>query len=182
MVESIIGWPSDVLPVFEQPLCSLPVLAVATVLGMGELWLYDRQLRRVVRVAGDQRYMAVLVGSTPLARIEGDNAPGRFTAVILSLLDGEDNASADTRHTLDTLDLEPVVEAHSGGQRSVITSAHSPRQAGLDDIVEIALDYGWRLLARGKPCLRAVRWPRLLEYLLGGLDGRPVLALTSTCE
>ena len=56
-----MGWPSDVLPVFQQPLCHLPVLAVAAVLGMRELWLYDRQLRRVVPVAEEQRCMSVLV-------------------------------------------------------------------------------------------------------------------------
>ena len=100
-VGSIMGWPSGVLPVFQQPLCSLPVLVVASVLGMGKLWLYDRQLRRVVPVAEGQRCMAVLVGSKHLARIQGDDAPGRVTAVLLSLPDGDDNASADARHTLD---------------------------------------------------------------------------------
>ena len=35
-IGSIMGPPSDVLPVFQEPLCSLPVLAVTTVLGMGE--------------------------------------------------------------------------------------------------------------------------------------------------
>ena len=34
----------------------------------------------------------------------------------------------------------------------------------------------------GKPHLRAVRWPRLLEYLSGGLDGPPVLTPTSTWD
>ena len=47
-----MGWHGGVLPVFQQPLLSLPVLAVATVLHMGELWLYDRRLRRVIAVAG----------------------------------------------------------------------------------------------------------------------------------
>ena len=91
-VGSIMGWPSDVLPVFQQPLCSLPFLAVATVLGMGELWLHDRHMLRVVPVAERQRCMAVLVGSKHLARIQGDNAPGRITAVLLSLPDGDGNA------------------------------------------------------------------------------------------
>ena len=62
----------------------------------------------------------------------------------------------------------------------MIAAAQCPSQAGVDVIVEIAQDYGWRLLAGGKPHLRAVRWPRLLEYLSGGLDGRPVLAPAST--
>ena len=122
-VGSIMGWPREVLPIFQQPLCSLPVLAVATVLDVGELWLYDRQLRRVVPVAEGQKCMAVLVGSEHLTRIQGDDAPGRITEVLLSLLDGDDNASASARHTLDTLDLEPAVEAQSGGQRLVIASA-----------------------------------------------------------
>ena len=114
-VGSIMGWPREVLPVFQQPLCSLPVLAVATVLDVGALWLYDQQLRRVVPVAKGQRCMAVLVGSKQLARVQGDTVPDRITEVLLSLPDGDDNASADTRHTLDTLDLGPVVEAQSSG-------------------------------------------------------------------
>ena len=44
-VGNVMGWPREVLPVFQQPLCSLPVLAVAVVLDVGTLWLYDRQLR-----------------------------------------------------------------------------------------------------------------------------------------
>ena len=167
-----MGWPSDVLPVLQQLLCSLPVLAVAIVLDAGEVWLYDRQLRRVVPVAEGQRCMAVLVGSKHLARIQEDDASGGVKAVLLSLPEGHDNASADTRHTLDTLDLEPVVEAQPGRQRLVIASAQSPSLAGIDVIVEIvAQDCGWRLLAGGKRRLRAVRWPRLLEYLSRGLDG-----------
>ena len=158
-IGSIMGWHREVLAVFQQPLCSLPVLAVATVLDVGELWLYDQHLRRVVPVAKGQRCMAVLVGSKQLARIQGDDAPGRITEVLLSLPDGDDNASTDARHTLDTLDLGPVVKARSGGQRLVIASAQSPSEAGVDVIVEIALDYGWRLLAGGKPSLQAVRWP-----------------------
>ena len=124
--------------------------------------------------------MVVLVGSKHLARIQGDDAPGCITAVLLLLPDGDDNASADARHTLDTLDLEPVVEAQSRGQRLVIASTQCPCQAGVDVIVKIVQDYGWRLLAGGKPRLRAVPWPRLFEYLSGGLDGQPVLTPTST--
>ena len=59
----------------------------------------------------------------------------------MSLPDGDDNASADARHTLDTLDLEPAVEAQSRGQQLVIASAQCPSQAGVDVIVEIAQDY-----------------------------------------
>ena len=44
-VGNIMGWPREVLPVFQQPLCNLPILAVAVVLDVGTLWLYDRQLR-----------------------------------------------------------------------------------------------------------------------------------------
>ena len=42
----IMGSPREVLPVLQQPLCSLPVLAVGVMLDVGALWLYDRQLRR----------------------------------------------------------------------------------------------------------------------------------------
>ena len=44
-VGNVMGWPGEVLPVLQQPLCSLPILAVAVVLDVGTLWLYDRQLR-----------------------------------------------------------------------------------------------------------------------------------------
>ena len=43
-VRNVMGWPREVLPVLQQPLCSLSILAVAVVLDMGTLWLYDRQL------------------------------------------------------------------------------------------------------------------------------------------
>ena len=107
--------------------------------------------------------MAVLVGSKQLARIKGDDTLGRVTEVLLSLLDGDDNVAADTRHTLDTFDLGPVVEAQSRRQRLVVASARIPGQARLEVIGEKVQDYGWRLLAGGKPSLRAMRWPRLLE-------------------
>ena len=61
-----MGWPREVLPVLQQPLCSLPVLAVATMLDVGALWLYDRQLQRIIPVAEGQRPMALLVGSKQL--------------------------------------------------------------------------------------------------------------------
>ena len=41
-VGNIMGWPREVLPVF--PLCNLRVLALAVVLHVGTLWLYDWQL------------------------------------------------------------------------------------------------------------------------------------------
>ena len=126
--------------------------------------------------------MAVLVGSKQLARIQGDNALGRITEVLLSLPEGDDNMAADARHTLDALGLEPVVEARSGGQRMVIASARSPGPAGMDVVGEIAQDYGWKLVAGGKPSLRVVRWPRLLEHLSGKLDGQPVLVPVSTWD
>ena len=146
---NIMGWPREVPPVCQQPLCSLPVLAVATVLDVGELWLYDQQLRRVVPVAEGPRCMAVLVGFKQLARIPGDDVPRRVTEVMLSLPNGDDNLAADARHTLDTLDLGPVVEAQSGGQRLVVASARSPGQARVDSMGEIVQEYGCRLLAGG---------------------------------
>ena len=64
----------------------------------------------------------------------------------------------------------------------VIASARSPGPARMDVIGEIAQDYGWKLLAGGKPSLRVVRWPRLLEHLSGKLDGQPVLVPVSTWD
>ena len=66
-VGSVMGWPREVLPVFQQSLCSLPVLVVAVVLDVGTLWLYDRQLRRGILAVTERRSMAVLVGSKQLA-------------------------------------------------------------------------------------------------------------------
>ena len=67
--------------------------------------------------------MAVPVGSKRLAWIQGDDALGRVTEVLLSLPQGDDNVAAHARHTLDALDLGPVVEAQSGGQPFVVASA-----------------------------------------------------------
>ena len=84
---SVMGPPGGVFPVFQQPLCSLPVLVVATALDMGELWLHDRQLRRITPVAGGQGCMAVLVGPKQLAPVQGDDTRGCVVVVLLSLLD-----------------------------------------------------------------------------------------------
>ena len=189
-VGNILCWPGQVLPIFQQALCSLPVLAMATVLDVGELWLYDQRLKRIVPIAERQRCMAVVVGSKQLTRIQVDDVLPCVTEVLLSLQDGNDNVAADARQTLDTLDLGPVVEAPPGGQRLMVASARSPGQARVDVIGEIVHDYWKRLLAGGKPSLPAVRWPRLLEYLSGGLlkyfsrgrEGQPVLVLASTRE
>ena len=169
-VGNIMGWPREVLPVLQKPLCSLPVLVVATLLDVGVLWLYDRQLQRIIPVAEGQRSMADLVGSKQFARIQGDDALGHITEVLLSVPQSDDNVAADARHTLDALGLDPVVEARSGGQRMVIVSAQSPGPGGMDVVGEIAQDYGWQLLASGKQSLRVVRWPPLLEHLSGKLD------------
>ena len=131
-VGSIMGSPREVLPILQQPLCSLPVLAVATVLDLEVLWLYDRQLQRIIPVAEGQTSMAVLVGSKQLAHIQGNDALGRITKVLFSLPEGDDNVAADARHTLDALELGPVVEAQSGGQRLVTASARSPGPARTD--------------------------------------------------
>ena len=97
-------------------------------------------------------------------------------AVLLSLPDGDDNASAEARLTSDPVHLEPVVEAQSGGQRLVLASAECPALAGVDVLVDVMHDYGWRLLAGGKPHLEAVQLTRLLDCLPGGPDGQPILA------
>ena len=48
--------------------------------------------------------------------------------------------------------------------------------------MEIAEHHGWKLVAGGKPSLRAVRWPRLFEYLSGRLDGQLALTPASTWD
>ena len=181
-VGNVMGWPREVLPVLQQPLCSLPVLAVAVVLDVGTLWLYDRQLRRAVPAVAEQRSMAVLVGSKQLARVQGDDAQGHVTEAMFSLPEGDDHVAADARHTLDTLGLEAVIEARAGGQRLVLASARGPEQDGVDVIGEVLGDYGWELLAHGTRSPMVARWPRLLESLPEMPDGRPILRPVSTWE
>ena len=53
-VGNVMGWPREVLPVLQQPLCGLPILAVAVVLDVGTLWLYDRQLRRAIPAVAER--------------------------------------------------------------------------------------------------------------------------------
>ena len=36
---NIMGWPREVLPVLRQPLCNLPVVALATMHDVGAMWL-----------------------------------------------------------------------------------------------------------------------------------------------
>ena len=164
-VESIMGWPRQVLPVFQQSLCNLRVLAVAVVLDVGELWLYDRQLQGVIPAMTERRSMAVLVGSKQVAGVQGDNAQGHITEAMFCLPEGEDNVAAVVRHTLDTLGLAAVVEARSGGERLVFASARGPGLDEVDVIEEIVRDYGWQLLTHGARSLKAARWPRLLGSL-----------------
>ena len=116
-VGNVMGWPREVLPVLQQPLCSLPILAVAVVLDVGTLWLYDRQLRRAIPAVTERRSMAVLVGSKQLARVQGDDAQGHVTEAMFSLPEGDNHVAADACHTLDTLGLAAVIEARAGGQR-----------------------------------------------------------------
>ena len=148
-VGNVMGWPREVLPVLQQPLCSLPILAVAVVLDVGTLWLYDRQLRRAIPAVTERRSMAVLVGSKQLARVQGDEAQGHVTEAMFSVPEGHDHVAADPRHTLDTLGLAAVIEARAGGQHLVLESARGPRQDGVDVIGEVLRDYGWELLAHG---------------------------------
>ena len=112
-VGNVISWPLGVLPVLQQPLCSLPILAVAIVLDVGTLWLYDQQLRRAIPAVTERRSMAVLVGSKQLAQVQGDDAQGHVTEAIFSLPEGDDHVAADAHHTLDILDLAAVIEARA---------------------------------------------------------------------
>ena len=173
---------SEVLPVLQQPLCSLPILAVAVVLDVGTLWLYDRQLQRAIPAVTEQRSMAVLVGSKQLARVQGDDAQGHVTEAMFSLPEGDDHVAVGARHTLDTLGLAAVIEARAGGQRLVPASARGPGQDGVDVIGEVLRDYGWELLAHGTHSPKVARWPRLLESLPVMPDGRPILRPVSTWE
>ena len=156
-VGNVTGWPREVLPVLRQPLCNLPVLAVATMLDVGAMWLYDRQPRRVIPATRGQRSMAVLVGSKQLARIQGDDAQGHITEAPLSLSEGDDFVTADARHTTDALGLRAVVEARSGGQRMVLAFAGGPRLAGVVVIGQIVQGYVWELLTNSARTLRVVR-------------------------
>ena len=56
--------------------------------------------------------MAIPVGPKQLALVQGDDARGRVTVVLLYLPNAYVNASAEARLTLDPLYLESVVEAH----------------------------------------------------------------------
>ena len=133
-IGNIMGWPCEVLPVLHEPLCSLPLLAVATVLDVGALWLYDHQDPRVNSAVTERRSMDVLVGSKQLEQIQGDDAQGRVTEALFSLPEGDDNVAADARHTLTALGLATVAEAGSGGQRLVLASTRGPGLAGVDVI------------------------------------------------
>ena len=181
-VGNVMGWPREVLPVLQQPLCSLPILAVAVVLDVGTLWLYDRQLRQAIPAVREQRSMAVLVGSKQLARVQGDDAQGHVTEAMFSLPEGEDHVAAHSRHTLDTLGLAAVIEARAGGQRLVLASARGLGHDGVDVIGEVLRNYCWELLAQGTHSSKVARWPRLLESLPVMPDERPILRPVSTWE
>ena len=181
-VGNVMGWPREVLPVLQQPLCSLPILAVAVVLDVGTLWLYDRQLRRAIPAVTERRCMAVLVGSKQLSRIQGDDAQGHVTEAMFSLPEGDDHVAANARHTLDTLGLAAVIEARAGGQRVVLASAGGPGQDGVDVIGEVLQDYGWALLAHGTHSRKVAPWPWLIAGLPVMPNGRPILRPVSTWE
>ena len=181
-VGNVISWPRKVLPVLQQPLCSLPILAVADVLDVNTLWLYDRQLRRAIPAVTERRSMAVLVGSKQLVRVQGDDAQGDITEAMFSLPEGDDHLAADARHTLDTLGLAAVIEAGAGGQRFVLASARSLGQDRVDVIGEVLRDSGWELLAHGTHSPKVARWPRLIAGQPVMPDGRPILCLMSTWE
>ena len=181
-VGNVMGWPREVLPVLQQPLCSLPILVPAVVLDVDTLWLYDRQLRRAIPAVTEQRSMAVLVGSKQLARVQGDDAQGHVTEAMFPLPEGYDHVAANARHTLDTVGLAAVIETRAGGQRLVLASARSPEQDGIDVIGEVLRYYGWELLAHGTHSPKVARWPRLLESLPVMPDGRPILRPMSTWE
>ena len=176
----VTGWPREMVPVLQQPLCNLPALAVATMLDVGVMWLYDRQPQEIIPGTTEQRSMAVLVGSKQLAQIQGDDAQGHITEALLSLSEGDDNVAAHARHTIDALGLRAVVEARSGGQRMVLASTRGRGLVEVDVIGAIVPDYGWELLTNGARRLGVVQCPRLLESLPMTSSGRPILSPAST--
>ena len=97
--------------------------------------------------------MVILIGPKHLALVQGDDVTSCVAVVLLSLPDGDDNASAEACLTLNPLHLEPLVEAQPRGQRLVLASAQCPAQADVDVLVDVMQHYGWRLLAGGKPHL-----------------------------
>ena len=181
-VGNVMGGPREVLPVFQQPLCRHPILAVAVVLDVGTLWLHDRQLRRAILAVTERRSMAVLVGSKQPAQVQADDAQGHVTEVMFSLPDGDKHVAAAARHTLDTIGLEALVELRAGGQRLVLASSGGPGRDGVDVIREVLRDYGWELLTHGTRSPKVARWPRLLESLPMLSHGRPILRPVSTRE
>ena len=181
-VGNIMGWPREVLPVFQQPLCTLPVLAVAVVLNLGTLCLHYQQSRRVIPAVAERRSMAVLVGSKQLARIQGDDTQSHVTEAMFSLPEGDDNVAADARHTLDILSLAAIVEAQTGGQCLVLASTWGPGLGGPDVIRESVRDCGWELLTHCTRSPKVARWPRLLQSLPVMSSGQPILRLVSTSD
>ena len=181
-VGNVMGWPCEVLAVFQQPLCGLPVLAVAVVFDVGTLWLYDRQLRRAIPALAERRSMAVLVSSKQLAQVQGDDAQGHVTDAMFSLPEGAEYVAADACHTLDTLGLAAVVEAQAGGHRLVLAFVRGPGQDGVDVIWDVMRDYGWELLTHGTHSPKVARWPLLLEGLPMMPNGQPILRPVSTWE
>ena len=133
----------------QEPLWSLPVSAVATVLDSGAMWLYDRELQRVNPAATGQRSMAVLVASKQLARVQWDDAHGHIIEALFSQVKGYHNVAANARHTIDALGLKAFVDTRWGGQRMVLASVRGPGLAGVDVIGEIMQNYGWELLTNG---------------------------------
>ena len=96
--------------------------------------------------------------------------------MVLSLPGGNHSASADARLRLDPLQLGPVVEDRSGEQRFVLTSTECPAQAEVDVMVEVLRGYCGQMLVGGRPQLKTMWWPRLLDCLSGGPCGQPGLA------
>ena len=158
-VGTVMGWPREVLPVLQQPLCSLQILAVAVVLDVGTWWLFDRQLRRAIPAVTEQRSMAVLVGSKQLARVRGDDAQGHVTDAMFSLPEGDDHVAANACHTLDTLGLAAVIEARARGKRLVLGTGlmSSGRPCGTTVGSFWRMAHPARKLRGGPGCLGACR-------------------------
>ena len=107
------------------------------VLGVGELWLSDQRVQRVGPVAGELGCMAALVGTKQLGLLYAAEQHGLVMAVLLSLPQRSDGASAEARLALEPLRLEPVVEARSGAQQLVVVMDQCPQQEAVDVLIAV---------------------------------------------
>ena len=133
-------------------------------------------------MAEGQRFMAVLVGSKqPTPDREGRHAKSRHGGAVVAAGSGRQRGWR--------------LPSHVGYLRPWAGSRGPIRGAAIGGCIDPQprSSQGGRLrgniaglwveaLGGGKPSLRAVQWPRVLEYLSGGWDGQPMLVPASTWD